>query len=108
MILFAQSCYKWAFNGGTKLEVKIEKRVIKTLNKYPERSREQIFKDIRKLENPYSAPEVECLHKPTQVYRMHVGRTYTIIFKIHKPQNIVQVLEVDTIERAHKRYGRYY
>lgn len=90
------------------MEVRIEKRVIRTLNKYPERSREQIFKDIRKLENPYSAPEVECLHKPTQVYRMHVGRTYTIIFKIHKPQNIVQVLEVDTIERAHKRYGRYY
>jgi mRNA-degrading endonuclease RelE of RelBE toxin-antitoxin system len=90
------------------LNVQIERRVIKTLKKYPEKSRELIFDHIRKLEDPYRAPDAECLHKPTQVYRMHVGRTFTIIFKIHKQMNLVQVLDLDTIEQAHKRYGRYY
>jgi mRNA-degrading endonuclease RelE of RelBE toxin-antitoxin system len=43
-----------------------------------------------------------------QVYRMHIGRTYTVIFKIYKDSNIVQVLDLMTIEQAHKRYGRYH
>jgi mRNA-degrading endonuclease RelE of RelBE toxin-antitoxin system len=90
------------------VNVEIDTRVIKTLTKYPEKSRVLIFNHIRRLEDPYNAPDVECLHKPTQVYRMHVGRTYTVIFKIRKELSLVQVLDLDTIEQAHKRYGRYY
>ena len=90
------------------MDVQIDRRVIKTLKKYPEKSKELIFDHIRTLEDPHRAPDVECLFKPTQVYRMHVGRTFTIIFKIHKQTNVVQVLDLDTIEQAHKRYGRYY
>ncbi|MDO9323818.1 MAG: hypothetical protein Q7T80_02565 [Methanoregula sp.] len=90
------------------MDVQIERSVIKTLEKYPEKIREHIFSHLRKLEDPYSAPGVECLHSKVQVYRMHIGRTYTIIFKIHKDSNIVQVLDLMTIEQAHKRYGRYH
>ena len=39
---------------------------------------------------------------------MHVGRTYTIIFRIKKELSLVLVLDLLTIEQAHKRYGRYY
>jgi mRNA interferase RelE/StbE len=94
--------------GKRTVIVEINMRVIRTLKKYPEKSRELIFNHIQTLEDPYRASDVECLHKPTLVYRMHVGRTYTIIFKIHKELNLVRVLDVDTIEQAHKRYGRYY
>ena len=90
------------------MDIQIELGVIKTLEKYPEKIREHIFSRLRKLENPYSAPDVECLHSKMQIYRMHIGRTYTVIFKIHKELNIVQVLDLMTIEQAHKRYGRYY
>jgi mRNA-degrading endonuclease RelE of RelBE toxin-antitoxin system len=90
------------------VDVQIEKRVIKTLEKYPEKIRVHIFNHLRKLEDPYSAPDVECLHAKVQVYRMHVGRTYTIIFKITKESDIVTVLDLMTIEQAHKRYGRYH
>ena len=90
------------------MDVQIEKRVIRTLEKYPEKIRVHIFNHLRKLEDPYSAPDVECLHAKVQVYRMHVGRTYTIIFKITKESNIVTVLDLMTIEQAHKRYGRYH
>jgi mRNA interferase RelE/StbE len=90
------------------LEVRIEKGVIKTLGKYPEKIRGHIFNHICKLEDPYNAPDVECLHPKVQVYRMHIGRTYTVIFKINKESNLVTVLDLMTIEQAHKRYGRYY
>ena len=81
---------------------------MKTLSKHPEKIREQIFNHLRKLNDPYRAPDVECLYPTRQLYRMHVGRTYTIIFKILKESETVIVLEVMTIEQAHKRYGRYY
>ena len=90
------------------VDVQIERSVIKTLEKYPEKIREHIFNHLRKLEDPYSAPDVECLHPKVQVYRMHIGRTYTVIFKIYKEPNRVMVLDLMTIEQAHKRYGRYY
>jgi mRNA-degrading endonuclease RelE of RelBE toxin-antitoxin system len=90
------------------VEVRIEKGVIKTLEKYPEKIRGYIFSHFCKLEDPYNAPDVECLHSKVQVYRMHIGRIYTVIFKIHKESNIVQVLDLMTIEQAHKRYGRYH
>jgi mRNA-degrading endonuclease RelE of RelBE toxin-antitoxin system len=89
------------------LEVQLERGVVKTLAKYPEKLRVHIFKHIRTLENPFNAPDVECLHTKTQVYRMHIGRTYTVIFKIYKDSGIVLVLDLLTIEQAHKRYGRY-
>jgi len=90
------------------VDIQIERSVVKTLEKYPEKIREHIFNHLRKLEDPYSAPDVECLHPKVQVYRMHIGRTYTVIFKIYKESNTVNVLDLMTIEQAHKRYGRYY
>jgi len=39
---------------------------------------------------------------------MHIGRTYTIIFKIYKKEKLVNVLDLMTIEQAHKRYRRYF
>jgi mRNA interferase RelE/StbE len=90
------------------VEVQIERSVIKTLEKYPDKIRGHIFNHLRKLEDPYSALDVECLHSKAQIYRMHIGRTYTIIFKIFKESNRVMVIDLMTIEQAHKRYGRYY
>jgi mRNA-degrading endonuclease RelE of RelBE toxin-antitoxin system len=89
------------------MDVTIERGVIKTLEKYPDKIRGHIFSHFRKLENPYTAPDVECLHSRQQIYRMHIGRTYTVIFRINKESNVVLVLDLMTIEQAHKRYGRY-
>lgn len=90
------------------MEIQIERGVIKTLAKYPEKIRVNIFSKIRKLEDPYNIPDVECLHSGMQVYRMHIGRTYTVIFRIDKESKVVRVMDLMTIEKAHKRYGRYY
>jgi mRNA-degrading endonuclease RelE of RelBE toxin-antitoxin system len=60
------------------------------------------------LEDPHRAPDVECLFAPDQIYRMHIGRSYTLIFKIVKEEGTVLVLDLMTIEQAHKRYSRYH
>lgn len=90
------------------MKIQVEKGVLKTLSIYPQKIREQVFDHLRMLEDPYRAPDVECLYPTRQLYRMHVGRTYTIIFKIHKDTDTVFVLDLLTIGQAHKRYGRYY
>lgn len=40
------------------------------------------------------------------LYRLHIGRSYTVFYKIYKDEMIVKILEVTTIEQAHKLYGR--
>lgn len=40
------------------------------------------------------------------IYRLHIGRSYTAFYKIYKEEKIVKILEVTTIEQAHKLYGR--
>jgi mRNA-degrading endonuclease RelE of RelBE toxin-antitoxin system len=90
------------------LEVLIERGVIKALKKYPDTHRKKIFDHIRRLEDPYTAPDVECLFPAEQMYRMHIGRSYTILFRILKEKDTVLVLDLMTIEQAHKRYGRYH
>jgi mRNA-degrading endonuclease RelE of RelBE toxin-antitoxin system len=77
------------------MDVRIERGGIKTLEKFPDKIQEHIFNLFRKLENPFTAPDVECLHSIQQIYRLNIGRTYTVIF------------DLMTIEHAHKRYGRY-
>jgi mRNA-degrading endonuclease RelE of RelBE toxin-antitoxin system len=41
-----------------------------------------------------------------EIYRMHIGRSYTLFYKIWKDEKVVEILNIMTIEEAHKRYGR--
>jgi len=40
-----------------------------------------------------------------EVYRLHVGRTYTAFYDVDDDEQAVYVLEVLPIDEAHKRYG---
>ena len=40
------------------------------------------------------------------IYRLHIGRSYTAFYRIYKDEKIVKILDVTTIEQAHKLYGR--
>ena len=90
------------------MEVVIERGIIRALKKYPENHRDTIFDHIRRLEDPYRIPDIECLFAAEQIYRIHIGRSYTIIFRILKEEDTVLVLDFMTIEQAHKRYRRYH
>jgi mRNA-degrading endonuclease RelE of RelBE toxin-antitoxin system len=38
-------------------------------------------------------------------YRMHISRTYTAIYTVLEDEQEVRVLEIISIDEAHKRYG---
>ena len=40
-----------------------------------------------------------------EMYRMHIGRSYTALYTIHDGENDVRVREILPIDDAHKRYG---
>ena len=40
-----------------------------------------------------------------EMYRLHIGRTYTALYTIHSEAEEVRVREILPIDDAHKRYG---
>jgi mRNA interferase RelE/StbE len=89
----------------------IEKKALKYLMEMPEKS-QRIVKDKCKLlaEDPFPGKGVdkELFRRPghKDLHRMHVGRSYTVFYRISQEENAVRVLSIMTIEQAHKKYGR--
>jgi hypothetical protein len=40
-----------------------------------------------------------------EMYRMHIGRSYTALYTIHEETEDVRVREILPIDEAHRRYG---
>lgn len=88
--------------------VLINKKVLKFINDLSEKS-QRIVKDKIKIlyENPYPGQggDKEKLNlSEYKLYRMHIARTFTIFYRIQGDE--VKILDIMTIEQAHKRYGR--
>jgi mRNA-degrading endonuclease RelE of RelBE toxin-antitoxin system len=47
----------------------------------------------------------ECPHPPA-VYRLHIGRSFTVFYSIEPGEKIVKTGKIITVERAHKEYSR--
>lgn len=86
------------------MKVNIEKRALLYVNSLREKDRRIVKQHLLMLEDPYSAPDVELLKNGH--CRMHIAHTYTAFFDV-LPGGIVNILEVMTIEEAHKRYKRF-
>ncbi len=81
------------------------------INELPEKSRRIIFDALSGLEkNPWpgSNGDKEKLHleDDLEIYRLHIGRSYTALYTIHTEDHAVKIHDVMTIEQAHKKYGR--
>jgi mRNA-degrading endonuclease RelE of RelBE toxin-antitoxin system len=86
------------------VRVEIEKRALKYINSLPEKDRRIIKIHLFRLEDPYTAPDVELLQNGH--CRMHIAHSYTAFFDV-MPGGVVKILDVMTIEEAHKRYKRF-
>jgi len=86
------------------VKVNIEKRALLYVNSLREKDRRNIKQHLQKLEDPYTAPDVELLQNGH--CRMHIAHSYTAFFDV-VPGGIVNILEVMTVEEAHKRYKRF-
>ena len=81
-----------------------------------EKSKRIVRKNLDKLkENPYSGKrgdkeklriKVNFDNKEYDLYRIHIGRTYTVFYVIDEKEKWVKITELMTIEKAHKMYGR--
>jgi len=80
------------------------------LHSLPEKSQHIITAKLAILRiDPYpgSGGDKERLNTgDTEVFRLHIGRTFTAIYLIHTDRNRVEITHLMTIEQAHKHYGR--
>ncbi len=65
---------------------------------------------LRLAEDPYPGSGADkeqlTIRGDNRYYRLHIGRSLTAFYTIHEKEGKVHVLEIMTIEQAHKKYGR--
>jgi mRNA-degrading endonuclease RelE of RelBE toxin-antitoxin system len=93
-----------------KYDVELSKEVEEFLYFLDKKSRRICKKNLSKLEdNPYpgrgSGDKEKIIVMGKERYRLHIGRIYTSFYIINEKQKIVRVVEILSIEQAHKKYG---
>ncbi len=89
----------------------VDKRALSFLNSLAAKD-QRIIKDKLKIlqDNPYASPDgdKENLHtnKRRKSYRLHVARSFTVLYNIDPDDNLVYITHIMSIEKAHRRYGR--
>lgn len=89
----------------------IEKSALSFLHSLPDKTQRIITEKLRILiDNPYPGidGDKELLHLSGdyQLFRLHISRQYTVFYRIYHEQKSVKILDIMTIEKAHKKYGR--
>ena len=90
----------------------IEQKQSDKINGFDEKSRRIIRENLDGLsKDPYPGKrgdkEKFCLRDGYILYRLHIGRSGTAFYRVYDTEKVVKVLEVITIEQAHKKYGRF-
>jgi len=92
-------------------QVLIKRKSVEAIHELPEKTRRIIHDTLKSLEqDPYlgGGGDKELLHheEGIEIYRLHIGRSYTAFYTIDKPIRVVKVHDIMTIEQAHRKYGR--
>lgn len=90
----------------------IEQKQSDKINGFDEKSRRIIKEKLEALkDDPYPGKrgdkEKFCLRDGYILYRLHIGRSWTAFYRVYDRETVVKVLDVMTIEQAHKKYGRF-
>lgn len=94
----------------TEYRLLIEEDALEFIESLDEKSERICKSNLKKLaDNPYPGEgpgdtERLVLEGET-VYRLHIGRTFTAFYDIDEDVGVVRILEVLSIDDAHKRYG---
>ena len=92
-------------------QVLIRRKSIDAINELPEKTSRIVHDALRALEtDPYpgTGGDKELLHREEgiEVFRLHIGRSYTAFYTVDTGRQVVQVHDIMTIGQAHKKYGR--
>lgn len=80
------------------------------LNSLDDKSQRIIRNNLKKLvSNPYPGSgkgDKEKLNlQNEEIYRLHIGRSWTAFYLIVEDQKQVKITEITSIDEAHKKYG---
>ncbi len=88
----------------------IDKKALKYLSELPEKSQRLVKEKCHALaEDPFPGQggDKELLHLDYKLYRLHVGRSFTVFYQISDEEKLVKILEIVTIDKAHKLYKHF-
>ncbi len=77
-------------------KVVIDRKVLKYLSELPEKSQHLIKQKCHALAedpNPGKGGDKELLHLEFKLYRLHVGRSFTVFYQIDEDEDLVKILE---------------
>jgi mRNA-degrading endonuclease RelE of RelBE toxin-antitoxin system len=93
-------------------EVLLSEKAREYYGSLDEKSQGIVKENLAKLEEePYPRPDAGSgdREKVTvdgeEVYRLHIGRTHTAFYVVVEDEGQVRVVNLMTIDEAHKRYG---
>jgi mRNA-degrading endonuclease RelE of RelBE toxin-antitoxin system len=90
-------------------QVKFSKEARNFLKDLDKKSKSICKKNLEKLSSPYPGRGLEDKEKliigGKERYRLHLGRTFTAFYLIDEEEKLVRVVEILSIEVAHKKYG---
>lgn len=92
-------------------QIIISKEALDFINSLPQKSQRIVIEKCKELAD-YPFPgqgdrEMIQRRDHKEIYRLHISRSYTAFYKIYKDEKLVKILDVMTIEQAHKVYGRF-
>ncbi len=88
----------------------IKKKALEFVNALPSKSHRIVIEKCKTLAGDPFPDQVDKEiisrkgHK--DIYRLHISRSYTAFYKIYKDEIMVKILDITTIEQAHRIYGR--
>jgi len=87
----------------------IERKAEKFLKMLPKKTRRIIVNKILCLiEDPFPSGNKEKLNysDPPAIYRLHIGRSFTVFYIIETNENVIKIEKILTIKGVHKEYSR--
>ena len=91
-------------------KVMIDKKALEYLSALPEKSQRLIKEKCHALaESPFPGQggDKELLQLEFKLYRLHVGRSFTVFYQVREKDKQVKILEIATIGKAHKLYKHF-
>ena len=89
----------------------IKKKALEFVNSLPSKSRKVVIEKCKTLaDDPFPGQgdkEIILRKGHEDIYRLHISRFYTAFYRVHKDEKRVLILDITTIEQAHKIYGRF-
>lgn len=94
---------------GDVYEVHVALEVRDFLESLDEKSKRIVKDNLAKLEQPYPGrgpgDKEKIEWRGDEVYRLHIGRTWTAFYDIDESNRRVLVRDILPIDEAHKEYG---